>query len=31
MKCMMDGVRKAPNDRGFTLEQARMNVHDGVE
>ena len=27
----MDGVRKALNDRGLTLELARMNVHDRVE
>ena len=27
----MDGVRKALNDRGLALEQARNNVHDKVE
>ena len=27
----MDGVRKALNDIGLTLEQAKMTVHDRVE
>ena len=27
----MDRVRNALNDRGLTLDQARMTVHDRVE
>ena len=28
---LIDGVRKALNNRGLTLEQARGTVHDRVE
>ena len=27
----IDGVRKVLNDRGLTLEEAKMNVYDRVE
>ena len=27
----IDGVRKALNNRGLTLEEAKMNVYDRVE